>query len=93
MSKNRLQEAIQIVRKVSWLPHATKQKSIFIKVVAHTKALYGTAVAPFDEQMMAAYRAAVGKMLAPSTINHSLAMVFTSANVGEDIDPLVQVYM
>ena len=78
-----------VVHKIGRLPHSLHQKAPFIRSAGHSRALYATEWSAADELALAHYSQQIIKILSPKTYNHSVVMIYSFANIGQDLDPSI----
>ena len=86
----RLRAAVDIVRRISRTSFSREMKAHLIRMAGLAKGLYGIESSQCCETDMQILRGAIANAIGPKSRARSIDLTFATANLGKDLDPMVE---
>ena len=87
LSRQRLQEATQLLLRIAHLPFPMPQEIRFVLSCAHSRGLYGFEVAPFDESALRHFTSVFLQVVGTHNTMHARSLVFAFCGGPQTLDP------
>eukprot|EP00973_Karenia_brevis_P082442 11427376-Karenia_brevis.AAC.1 len=95
LSRARLQRGVATLSRIARLPHCLKRKITFIKMCAHSQALYSCEASHIDEVHLRKYIAATAKLIGSKVAHQCKMMAFLLTEIGNisHVHPQVAIFV